>query len=96
MRGCVDEIGERDQRGGKADSGAIESSDEDFWVGVEGICDIKVIGDEIFERVAPNIDIGGERAGDCYVGAAGGSVSIYIWLVMRICCKIAREAYAEK
>ena len=96
MRGGVDEVRERNKSGGEADSGAVESGDENFRVCVEGVCYFEVVGDEVFERVAPNIDIGGERAGYCYVGAAGGSVSIYIWLMLRICCKIAREAYAEK
>ena len=71
MRGGIDEVGERDEGGGEADGGAVESSNEDFRVSVEGICDIKVVGDEVPERVAPNVDIGRERAGNCYVGAAG-------------------------
>ena len=83
MWGGVDEVGKRDQGGGEADGGAVESGDEDFRVCVEGIRDIKVVGDEVSECVAPNIDIGGERAGNCYVGAAGGSVSIYIWLMLK-------------
>lgn len=72
MRGGVDEVGEGDEGGGEADGGAVESGDEDFRVGVEGVCYFEVVGDEVFERVAPDVDVGGEGAGDCYVGAAGG------------------------
>ena len=43
---------------------------------VEGVCYFEVVGDEVFERVAPDVDVGGEGAGDCNVGAAGGLVSI--------------------
>ena len=70
MRGCVDEVGEGDEGGGEADGGAVESGDEDFGVRVEGVCYFEVVGDEVFEGVAADVDVGGEGAGDCYVGAA--------------------------
>ena len=82
MRGCVDEVGEGDEGGGEADGGAVESGDEDFGVRVEGVCYFEVVGDEVFEGVAADVDVGGEGAGDCYVGAArwGERVSMGNWV----------------
>ena len=96
MRGGVDEVGEGDESGGETNGGAVESGDEDFRVGVEGVCYFEVVGDEVFERVAPDVDVGGKRAGDCHVGAAGDLFSIDNRLKLIIRCRIAREAYAEK
>ena len=95
MRGGVDEIGERDESGGEADCGPVESGDEDFGVRVEGVCYFEVVGDEVFEGVAADVDVGGEGAGDCYVGAAGEGVSMGNWLILMICGGIG-GAYAEK
>lgn len=39
-------------------------------MGVEGVCDFEVVGDEVLEGVAADVGGGGEGAGDCYVGAA--------------------------
>ena len=72
MRGGVDEVGEGDEGGGEADGGAVKSGDEDFRMCVESVCYFEVVGNEVAEGVAPDVDVGGERAGDCYVGAAGG------------------------
>ena len=91
MRGGVDEVGEGDESGGEADGGAVESGDEVFGGGVEGFCYFEVVGDEVFEGVAANVDVGGEGAGDCYVGAAEERVSRANFLVLRIW-----GAYAEK
>lgn len=72
MRGAVNEIGMRDQRGGEAYDGAVERRDEDFRMGVEGVCDLQVVGDKIPQRVAADVGVvGGERAADGDVGAGG-------------------------
>ena len=86
MRGCVDEVGEGDEGGGEADGGAVEGGDEDFGVRVEGVCYFEVVGDEVFEGVAADVDVGGEGAGDCYVGAArwGERVSMGNWMGLMV------------
>ena len=38
---------------------------------VEGVCYFEVVGDEVFEGVATDVDIWRKGAGDCNVGAAG-------------------------
>lgn len=67
MRGGIDKVGERDQGGGEADSGAIECGDEDFGVGVERVGDVDVVGDKSFEPVAARVFV-------CGLGVADGDV----------------------
>lgn len=77
MRGAVDEIRVRDERGGEADDGAVEGCDEDFGVRVEGVCDFEVVAGYVAEGFA--VDVGvvvGGRAADGDVGA-GGEVAAY-------------------
>ena len=72
MRGGVDEVRESDEGGGETDGGAVKSGDEDFRVGVEGVCDFEVVGCEGLEPVAARGSGGsGEGARDGYVCAAG-------------------------
>lgn len=75
MRGGVDEVGEGDEGGREADGGAVKSGDEDFRVCVEGVCYFEIVGNKVAEGVAPDVDVGGEGAGDCYVGAAAGLIN---------------------
>ena len=70
MRSSVDEVRERDQGGGEADSRAIERSDQDFWVGVEGIGDLEVVGNEGAQALAADISVGWEVTGDIDIGTA--------------------------
>lgn len=43
MRRAVYEVGVGDQGGGEAHDGAVETHDEDFGVGVEGLGDVKIV-----------------------------------------------------
>lgn len=67
---AVYEIAEGDEGRGEADYGPVERGDEDFRVGVEGVCDFEVVGDEGGEPLAAGGGAGGGGAADCYVGAA--------------------------
>lgn len=51
----VDEVGETGQSSGETDCWAIESSDEDLWVGVEGLGNVEVVGDEAGQEVTVNV-----------------------------------------
>lgn len=72
MRCGVDEVGEAGQGGREPDDGPVERDDEDFRVRVEGLCDVEVVGDEVFEEEAVLVFPRGGRAVDADVGAAVG------------------------
>lgn len=55
MRSGIYEVGERDERSRKSDDGAVQCGDEDFWVRVEGIGDIEVVGYKVAKACAPEI-----------------------------------------
>lgn len=55
MRGRVDEIGKRNQRGRKADGGPVQRRDQDFRVRGEGVGDVEVERYELLQRVPPEI-----------------------------------------
>lgn len=42
----VDEVGEGDEGCREADCGAVQGGYQDFGVGVEGMRDVQVVGDE--------------------------------------------------
>ncbi|KAK1487555.1 hypothetical protein CCUS01_14983 [Colletotrichum cuscutae] len=68
--GGVDEVGEGDEGGGEAYDGPVEADDEDLGVGVEGLGDVEVEGDEGLEPVFVGFWARGGGAGDAHVGAA--------------------------
>jgi hypothetical protein len=70
VRGCVDEVAEGDEGGGETDGGTVEGGDEDFGVGVEGVCDVEVVRYEGLECFAADVGGGWEGFGDGDVGAA--------------------------
>lgn len=47
----------RDQSGGKADDGAVEADDEDLGVGIEGLRDVQVEGDEGAQPEPPDVSL---------------------------------------
>ena len=51
----VDEVGEAGEGGGETDGWAVERSDEDLWVGVEGLGDVQVLGDEAGQEVTVDV-----------------------------------------
>ena len=70
MRCAIDEIGESDQRCGKANHGAIERCDQDFGVCGKNMCDMKIIGNERLKALASNISTGGRITGDRDISTA--------------------------
>lgn len=69
---AVDEVGVGDEGGGEADDGPVEAHDEDLGVGVEGLGDVQVQGDEGPEPVLPGVEVVGVVPADGHVGAAVG------------------------
>lgn len=55
MRDSVDEVCETGQSSGETDCWAVESSDEDLWVRVEGLGDVEVVGDEAGQEVTVHV-----------------------------------------
>lgn len=53
MRSGIYEVRERDERSRKSDDGAVQCGDENFWVSVEGIGDIEVVGYKVTKESAP-------------------------------------------
>ena len=51
MGGAVDKVAEGDEGCREAYGWTIESRDEDFGVGVECMCDVEVVGHEVFQPV---------------------------------------------
>lgn len=71
MRGGVDEVGEADEGGTQADCGPVESGHEDLGVGVKGLGDVQVVGDERLEPLLVGVDAGLGSAGDGDISTAG-------------------------
>lgn len=63
MRGCIDEVTEGDEGGGKPNGRSIESGDEDLRVRVEGVCYFEVVGHEGAEPVTAEISTVGYLTG---------------------------------
>ena len=74
MRGAVDEIRVRDERGGEADDGAVEGCDEDLGVRVEGVCDFEVVACYVAEGFAVDVAVVVGGGGVVRGGAADGDV----------------------
>jgi hypothetical protein len=72
----VNEIRERDQGGGQADSGAIERRDEDLGVGVESMRDVEVVNHEGAQQVLCWVAGIGWRPAASYISAAGVRQSV--------------------
>lgn len=63
MRGCIDEVTEGDEGGGKPNSRSIESGDENLRVRIEGVGYFEVVGHEGAEPVTAEISTVGHLAG---------------------------------
>lgn len=80
MRGCIDEVAERYEGSRKTNGGAIESSDQNLGMCIEGIGDFKVIGYEALERLTANVSGSwkGFRNGDIGATVFGQSMEVVI------------------
>lgn len=52
MGSRIYEVAESDQRGREADRGTIECGDQDLRVGIEGVGNLKISSDKVFEGFA--------------------------------------------
>ena len=74
---AVDEVGEGDEGRREADDGPVEADDEDLGVGVEGLGDVEVEGDEALQPVLVKIGrvLRRRQAADGHIRASRESVS---------------------
>ncbi|KAI9167475.1 Conserved oligomeric Golgi complex subunit 1 [Paramyrothecium foliicola] len=62
VRDAVDEVGERDEGGGKANDGPVEADDEDLGVSGKGVSVVEVVGQEALQPVLVDVGVGRGRA----------------------------------
>lgn len=71
MWGGVYEISKSGQGSGETNGGAVEGNDEQLWVRVESVGNVKVVRDESGQSMAVEIGSRREFATNCDVRAAG-------------------------
>jgi hypothetical protein len=96
----VDEVAERDQRGGKTNSGPVERGDEDLGMRVEGVGDVEVVCDEGFEPGLALVDgagVFGAAEGDiCAAGVRVSGLRVLLGFTWWVFVVAGAVTYAEK